>query len=561
MGGATTGEDAREVSYRERVLVFAALVALTLTGFFFFPGHTWLQSDTQIYIPIFEHLDDPSALKMDPVAIRPHVSWTIFDETARGLHALTGAGYREILASEQIASRFFGLLGVFLLAHSCGIGTAGALFVSAMFGLGAVVNGPAVLTFEYEPIPRGFALMLLMAAIGFGAKERWNLAEIFAALATLYHPPTTAPFWVCALLWWLVRRDAFERLRLLVWALVAAVILLIFAMIQPGLTETQALFGRIDPELERLQRLRGSYNWIELWPSAWFWQYPLLFGVVVAAWVRLKHTLSPKVKWFSISLPVFGLLMVPLTWLLLDKLKWILMPQYQPARAVLFITMFSVILSAIAGWRAAGEKRWAEASGWFFIVVAIPLNGLVLQLITGFYTSPVALERLGLAVALSLSMAFIAVLAQRRHALAVTLAIALPLVAIPTVGGTRNYPDLHANPELTQLAGWAASNTPKDAVFLFADGGRDLSAGIFRADAKRALYADWKGGGQVNLLRQFAAEWWQRWSAVNECKPPLRPIDHYRSLGIDYLVVKPSRMPQGAVAAFGNSRYSVIALR
>ena len=148
MGEATTGEDAREVSYRERVLVFAALVALTLTGFFFFPGHTWLQSDTQIYIPIFEHLDDPSALKMDPVAIRPHVSWTIFDETARGLHALTGAGYREILASEQIASRFFGLLGVFLLAHSCGIGTAGALFVSAMFGLGAVVNGQAVLTFE-----------------------------------------------------------------------------------------------------------------------------------------------------------------------------------------------------------------------------------------------------------------------------------------------------------------------------------------------------------------------------------------------------------------------------
>jgi hypothetical protein len=549
------------VNYRERVLVFAALAVLTLTGFFFFPGHTWLQSDTQIYIPIFEHLDDPTALTTDPVAVRPHVSWTIFDEIARGIHALTGLGYREILGSQQILFRFFGLLGVFLLAHSCGIGTPGALFVAAMFGLGAVVNGPSVLTLEYEPIPRGLALTLLMAAIGFGAKEHWNLAELFAALATLYHPPTTAPFWACALLWWLVRRDAFERLRLLVWALVAAVILLIFAMIQPGLTETQPLFGRIDPELEHLQRLRGSYNWIEMWPSAWFWQYPLLFGVVLAAWVRLKHTLSPKVKWFSLSLPVFGLLMVPISWLLLDKLKWILMPQYQPARAVLFITAFAVILSAIAGWRAAGEKRWPEAAGWFFIVVAIPLNGLVLELITSFYASPLTLKRLGLAAALAVSMAFIAFLAQRRHALAVTLAIVLPLIAIPTIGGTRNYPDLLDNPELTQLTIWASSNTPGDAVFLFADGGRDLSSGIFRVEAKRSIYADWKGGGQVNLLPKFAAEWWQRWSAVNQCKPPLMPMEQYRSLGIDYLVVKPSRVPHGTAAVFGNPRYAVIALR
>ena len=37
--------------------------------------------------------------------------------------------------------------------------------------------------------------------------------------------PPIKSFWACALLWWLVRRDAFERLRLLVWALVAAVVL------------------------------------------------------------------------------------------------------------------------------------------------------------------------------------------------------------------------------------------------------------------------------------------------------------------------------------------------
>ena len=549
------------MSYSEKALIVAVLAALTMTGFFFFPGHTWLQSDSQIYVPIFEHLDDPTVLANDPVATRPHVRWTIYDETARALHSLTGAGYRDILAAEQVVFRFFGLLGVFLLAHSCGIGTAGSLFVAAMFGLGAVVNGPTVLTFEYEPVPRGFAVMLLMAAIGFGAKEHWNLAELFAALATLYHPPTTAPFWVCALLWWLVRRDAFERLRLLVWALVAAVVLLIFAMIQPGITESQPLFGRIEADLEQLQRMRSSYLWVGFWPPAWFWQYPLLFGVVLGAWWRLRDTLSPKVKWFSVALPLFGLLMVPLTWLLLDRMKWILMPQYQPARAVLFITVFAVILSAIAGWRAAGKGRWVEASGWFFVVAAIPLNGLLLQLVTSAFSSPLAVKRLLLAIGLAVGMAFIAASAQKRHPFAVALAITAPLALIPTVGETRNYPDLHAKPELSQLIGWAEGNTRKDAVFLFADAGRDLAAGVFRVEAKRALYVDWKSGGQVNLLREFAAEWWQRWSAVNQCKPPLKPMDDYKAMGIDFLVVAPQRVPAGRTVAYSNAAYSVVDLR
>ena len=38
------------------------LLALTLVNFFYYPGHTILQSDTQIYIPILQHLEDPSLL-------------------------------------------------------------------------------------------------------------------------------------------------------------------------------------------------------------------------------------------------------------------------------------------------------------------------------------------------------------------------------------------------------------------------------------------------------------------------------------------------------------------
>ena len=539
------------MSTRERLIVLFALALLTLVNWQYFPGHTWLQSDTQIYVPIFEHLEDPAALTNDIVAIRPHTSWTIYDEVTLGLRAAAGLSFRDALFAQQILFRFLGLLGVFLLAHSCGLRTAGALFVAATFGLGAVVNGPAVLTFEYEPVPRGFAVMLLMAAIGFGSKERWNVAEVLAGVATLYHPPTTAPFWVCTLLWWLVRRDAYERLRLLAWALGAAVVLLISAQMQSGTTETQALMGTVDQHLEKLQRLRGAYNWVGMWPPSWFWQYPFLFAVVLGAWWRLKESLSPKVKWFSLALPAFGLAMMPISYLLLDVGKWILIPQYQPARAVLFVTAFAVILTSVAGWRAASSRRWWEAAGWLFISFAVPANGRVLELVYGV-ADPLILKRLLVVLVLAGSTAALAWLCETRARAAVSIVIALPLVLLPALAQVKNYPDLH-EPDIYELAHWARANTAKDAVFQFADAGHALAPGIFRAEAIRALYVDWKSGGQVNMLRKFAVEWWDRWQAVNEAEPPLKPLGEYAALGIDFVVVTTSNLPRNAqpVRRFG----------
>ena len=544
---------------QERLIVLFALALLTLVNWQYFPGHTWLQSDTQIYVPIFERLEDPTALPNDIVATRPHTSWTIYDEVTLGLRAATGLGFEEVLFAQQILFRFLGLLGVFLLAHSCGLRTAGALFVAATFGLGAVINGPAVLTFEYEPVPRGFAVMLLMAAIGFGSKERWNVAEVLAGVATLYHPPTTAPFWACTLLWWLVRRDAYERLRLLAWALGAAVVLLISAQMQEGTTETQKLFGRVDQHLETLQRLRGAYNWVGMWPASWFWQYPFLFAVVVGAWWRLKATLSPKVKWFSLALPLFGLAMMPVSYLLLDVGKWILVPQYQPARAVLFVTAFAVILASVAGWRAASCKRWWEAAGWMFIVYAVPVNGRVLELFYGVGDSLI-LKRLLIVLALAGAASVLAWLVQTRAPAAVVIAMALPLILLPTLAQVRNYPNLH-EPDLYELAAWARANTAKDAVFQFADAGHSLAPGIFRAEAIRTLYVDWKSGGQVNMLRKFAVEWGDRWKAVKQAEPPIMMLEQYAALGIDYVVVSPSHVPVGVEPVWQSERWAVLAAK
>ena len=60
-----------------RVVPGAAICAFALLSFFQFPGHTWLQQDTQIYAPILEHLRDPVVLDRDLLVQYPHVSFTL----------------------------------------------------------------------------------------------------------------------------------------------------------------------------------------------------------------------------------------------------------------------------------------------------------------------------------------------------------------------------------------------------------------------------------------------------------------------------------------------------
>jgi hypothetical protein len=110
---------------------------------------------------------------------------------------------------------------------------------------------------------------------------------------------------------------------------------------------------------------------------------------------------------------------------------------------------------------------------------------------------------------------------------------------------------------LDDLARWARQNTPKDAVFQFAEAGRDLAPGVFRARATRALYVDWKAGGQVNFQKHFSDVWWQRWQKVE--KP--QTLDRYRELGIDYVVFNAGGgVPTGAEAVYSNARYVVFKL-
>src|SRR5262245_25718141 len=95
----------------------AAACGLALLTYFQFPGHTWLQQDSQIYVPILEHMNDPSLLSNDPLVEGSHAAFTLYDEIAVAIHRVTAIPFHGILAAEQIVTRALGIWGLMLMAQ------------------------------------------------------------------------------------------------------------------------------------------------------------------------------------------------------------------------------------------------------------------------------------------------------------------------------------------------------------------------------------------------------------------------------------------------------------
>ncbi len=519
----------------EKWLLGAAVLGLALISFFYFPGHTILQSDTQIYLPILEHFWDPAALTRDTVAINPHVAFTIYDEAAIALRRVTGVGFEGVLMGQQFVYRALGILGLLLVGTGIGLSSRMAVLLAAMGSLGATITGPAVLIVEYEPVPRGFALALLLLALGLVLQKRWTGGAVVSGIAFLYHPPT-------ALAWCLVLGAValWRREYRAVGAIVgAAVLMAIFAWTQTGISYHQDIFGQLDPVLEKLQRMRASYDWVSIWLAAWWSHYLLLWAISLIALYRVRRTLPAEMQVFCVALPLIGALSPGLSFLLLEDWKWSLMPQFQPGRYLLLVTFFAVLLAAVAGIRAVEKRRYVEGFVFFLVPFAVPTVSNLWQSTT--------MER----VFVILVLAAVAVAAVRWPRGTIVAAL-LPFVLIPTAGKVRNYSAVHTV-EMTELVDWAKANTAKDAVFQFADAGESLYPGIFRARALRALYVDWKSGGQVNFLPAFADEWWRRWGLVEK----VLPLSEYRALGIDFVVFQKAHRVEGVEPVYENSRYLV----
>jgi hypothetical protein len=114
----------------------AAIAALALLTYFQFPGHTWLQQDSQIYAPILEHQFDAQALRNDIVVQHPHVAFTLYDEAALFLRGIGGRSFQSVPEFQQIATRALDIWGLYLMAAALGLSAGPALTVAAICSLG-----------------------------------------------------------------------------------------------------------------------------------------------------------------------------------------------------------------------------------------------------------------------------------------------------------------------------------------------------------------------------------------------------------------------------------------
>jgi len=526
---------------RDRLAVVAAIIALTLLSFFQFPGHTYLGSDTQIYVPMLERIWDPSVLSRDLVATKPHLSYTLYDEIAIALRWITHSSFHAILVAQQLLFRAFEILGVYLLALSFPLARRMALCVAAMFTLGATIVGPAVLTLEYEPVPRAFAVGLIFLAIGLAAQNHLMLADIAAAVAFLYHPPTVAAFWLLYL-WLVLRHRDYRDL----WPLALGVlILLVSSRLQSGAPVAQEFFKRVSPETEILGRMRTGYNWVTTWAAALYWQYIFLWLASVAAFRRIQ----PKAaRLFLVGMPLIGILTIPLSYFLLEKLKWGFIPQFQPARALLFVSAFAMILGAGAAIRAAETERWWECVVWFVIVLAVPSSARLYQ---------ITWRQLIVAVCVAVLLAGVLYAQRFGWGPAVLAAAAIvPFFALPSLGLVRNFRPIDLS-GVDDLCRYARAQTSKDTMFLFGDAGQSSNPSVFRAESLRAVYVDWKAGGQLNYQEAIGQEWWRRWQETNWLRFDPSEIARLPALGIDFLILSKEHRLTNSAPAYENNSFVV----
>lgn len=498
--------------------IAAALLAITALSFFVFPGHTYLQQDTQIYVPILEN-QWSGALAQDLIVQHPHVNFTLYDELTNSVRWLTRASLEHVLQAEQIAFRLCGFVGVYLTALAFRLRVRDALVVTAIFGLGASIAAPAVLTMEFEPTPRAFAAPLVFLSVGLLLHGRDWLSGAAGAAAILLHAPTAWPLCVVVAAVAAVRR----RSALAFVPMIAASIAIFWIGRWQSVAEPQNLLAHLDAQQESLQRMRAAYVYVSTWWEAWVGQYLLFAAAAVLGLWRLRA--SVEVRTAVIAFVATGLVSVPLSWLLLEHWNFSAAPQIQLARALLFVTAMTIIAGSAAG---CSTKRW-ESFGWFVFALFAAVEANVFA-------------RPGMRAALMIIVCATA-LSWSRSRIAAAALLAPAMLWAAHIVTHRNI----ETPELAALAEWARNNTRSSSVFVFPDAGRDRSPGWFRARALRAVFVDWKGGGQVNYLRDFGEEWSRRWETVNRGVLPE---------GINFEVVRRPIAGKG-LPAYSNSSFVV----
>jgi|GEM_PF-289143 len=552
-----------------------ALLALLLASLLYFPGTQYLTSDTQIYVPLFEHQHDPSLLTKDPVVQYPHLGLSLYDEIVNGLRTVTDISVQSAIYLHQVVFRMAQITALYAIALALGCGRWQAVWAAALMTATAFISGPSVMVMEYEGVPRGFTFSLALAAVACVLYGRLWLAGTITGLSILYQAGMAYPFLLCFTSYLAFGKQEngplgwLSRFRYLLPVL-AGLAVVVGSSWGEG-TGGSASLDLVPDWLAELQKLRASYNYPSLWHPAVLWTPVALGLAAVGAWWRIRRELPACFGWLFFGLPLVGILSIPVAWFLMEKMRWFLMAQFQPARAVAFMYAAAIPVFAAAAFWALRRSKWLEAGGWFLAGLAIPFSNQLVFL-AGAIGWPSSRFRFLWAVALAvLAVGAFRLVGDRRAtghptagryriagiALAVLLTIA-PFWILRSVLNVDAFATDTRSANLTSLSDWASDHTPKDAVFAFPGFGRGGQPGVFRATALRAVYTDWKSGGQVNFSVDFARIWWERWNLVMKEKTfQLDRVPALQALGIDYLVVPPTQAPAGYAALFQNEEFAV----
>ena len=469
---------------RRWLSVALSIAAITLLEFHFFPGHSYLRADSQIFVAMVERLAAPAFLSRDFVATPPHLVFTAFDEITLLLHRVSHQDFQSVLAWQQLASRTAAVLGVFLLASSTRIRDFSALLIAALVNLGAALPGASVSTTEPEPVPHAIAFSLCLLAVGLMATGKPLLSAFAGGIALLYQPSTAALLWAAVVLTFILDRQLRPLLRPMLTILFVFVLLLAnLAQLQPGVIDSGAFFRRISPEWLRILRERTPEVIISTWWGQAILFYLLVFGGGVLAGARIWPSLNKQSRWMGAILVFGGLLSLPLSGILLEVCRWSLIPQLQPARALVFTVALSLAAVTIAATRAFSAVRWMEAAAWFTFALVISVGTQV----RSFTAS-----------------------------------------------------DTAAQSSVRGLGSWAKENTWGGSMFLFPDAGRAIYPGVFRAESIRAVYADWNGGELSKYFEDFAREWDSRWRSTMAAPFTARRLQDSLELPVDYYVLQRS---------------------
>jgi hypothetical protein len=536
-------------------LLCLAIFVTAWLEFTVFPGHSYLQGDTQLYVPMLERMDAPGLLSRDLVATNPTLSLTAYDEATLLLHVVGKQPFRRALLAQEFVFRIAAIVGVFLLVRATGLSHLFAFVVAAVVNLGATVAGPAVFLTDREPLPGPFALALTLLAMGLLAQDKPLLAGLAGGIAFLYDPVLAGPFW-CVLLaaFWFDRGMRVLVKPILPLFLVFVLLLANLAQLQPG-TAAEPILTRISAQLVVFQQIYTSHLYVSDWPAGEIYQLLALAVFGVWAAVRCWPLLSGCFRWLVFGTALCGLLSIPLSFTLTDERHYLWAARLQPARTLIFTAAASALLFALAGMRALLRRSPFESLGWFVLLFLLPLSRGVFESVRLSSAERVS----QFAVAFALAALLTGLLLGFASGGARFVAIAAPAVAMFALG---YLPGLHPasnlpTPATIELAQWADASTWGSSLFLFPDADKAGYPSVFRAQSRHGLWVDWNTARGVAYSDSAAELWQSRWKSTMQHGFSTDNLQNMLPLPIDYYVLRRRNELAGARHAFINRDFVV----